>query len=187
MPTRQVRPEQFAELWVVLLLLGGVGIAVIVSAWKRRPDRSIAGAWPQALLHAAVGLSAALIFLRIPAWSYATALDDMVRVGSAAPMWSRHSVAISMFAGSSVSAILGSSFQWVAPSVVLLARRFLGGAVMAASAHWVPGGNDLLLLWVIPSLAAYGAVAYLLMTGAISAVLRIDRVLTTRRYGVGAH
>jgi hypothetical protein len=42
---------------------------------------------------------------------------------------------------------------------------------MGYAAAQVPGGNDSLLLWAIPSLALYGLVAYGLMLTAIFFVL----------------
>jgi hypothetical protein len=43
--------------------------------------------------------------------------------------------------------------------------------LMGAGAGYIPGGNDMLLLWSIPGLALYGAVAYLIMMATLAALL----------------
>jgi uncharacterized protein len=44
-----------------------------------------------------------------------------------------------------------------------------GGLIMGCGAALVPGGNDSLLLWAIPGLTIYGALAYLFMLVTIAA------------------
>ena len=183
--TRAVAPDQVSGLRAALLLVIAFGVGAVYFGWRRHRMRGVGAGRPRTLLHAAVGIAAALIFIRIPAWSYAAALDDVVRRGPSAPWWGQHAVAIAMFGGSAVSAVVGSSFRWVAPQPALVARRLLGGGLMAFGAHWVPGGNDILLLWAIPSLAIYGAVAYALMTGSIAVVIRIGAAASKRRLGPG--
>src|SRR5258708_36460367 len=72
--------------------------------------------------------------------------------------------------GAVLSAWLGSSFRWVTPRPRRVVQHVVGGVLMGIGARAVPGGNDLLLLWVIPSLAVYGVVAYLVTTATIATV-----------------
>ena len=49
-------------------------------------------------------------------------------------------------------------------------RCLAGGMLMGLAAKLIPGGSDMLLLWSIPGLALYGAVAYLIMLATLAAL-----------------
>ncbi len=51
---------------------------------------------------------------------------------------------------------------------------------MGIGASGVPGGNDTLLMWTIPGLALYGAVAYLVMIATIAISFKLMPVLEKR-------
>lgn len=122
-----------------------------------------------ALAAAGVGLCAGAVYAQHPGWSYGALIDAAAGAGHAMPgmAWS----AALLFAGATAGALLQHRWQFVRPDGWRALRCLAGGALMGAGAHAIPGGNDMLLLWVIPGLAFYGLVAYALMAGAVAGML----------------
>jgi toxin CptA len=150
------------------MLLAGLGVSTLVAivVLSNRRKREL---W----LALSAGLVAGLVFARQPAWSYGSALESLVRRNSALVSWSSVAAALGLFAGAVIGATLGGRFR-LQPFRVLRALRCLaGGAIMGFGAALVPGGNDNLLLWAIPGLAAYGFLAYGLMLGSILAAFAL--------------
>ena len=87
--------------------------------------------------------------------------------------------AASLLAGGALAAQLSGRFSWQRPDVVDLMRKVVGGALMSGSAALLPGGNDVLLLYGVPSLVPYAIVGYLVIIITISAIFWLRR--TARR------
>jgi toxin CptA len=161
-------------------VLAGWGLFVAVTAFALRYSRSLRAddavfswrrRWPWPLAAVACGGMAALVNLQMPNWSYSKLLEALARPDAGGLGWRFALPAIAIFAGAISSSLLAGQFQLARPSVVKAARCVGGGILMAYAAAQVPGGNDSLLLWAIPSLALYGLVAYLLMLATISCAL----------------
>lgn len=125
------------------------------------------------LAAAAVGACAGVVYASHPAWSYGALLESIggaghgMSTGMPAGMGTAVASAALLFAGCAAGALLQHRWQFVRPQPRRAARCLAGGFVMGTGAHLIPGGNDMLLLWAIPGLAAYGAVAYALMAASI--------------------
>ncbi len=111
-------------------------------------------------LASGAGLLAGLVYARHPGWSYGTVLDSLAQGHFARMDWTMNLAALLLFAGACSGAWLTGRFrlQWPSPGRSL--RCLAGGMIMGFGAARVPGGNDLLLLWAIPGLTIYGALAY---------------------------
>ena len=60
-----------------------------------------------------------------------------------------------------------------------MAREALGGGLMAAGAVMIPGGNDALLVYGLPSGSPHAIVAYVLIVVMLVGLLRGIRVART--------
>jgi hypothetical protein len=121
------------------------------------------------LAAAGVGLCAGAVFALHPGWSYGALIETFA--GARHAMVNASLSAALLFAGATAGALLQHRWQFVPPGALRATRCLAGGVLMGAGAHAIPGGNDMLLLWAIPGLAAYGAVAYALMAGTVAGLL----------------
>jgi toxin CptA len=139
--------------------LGMFALIIAVLLYHRR----FTGQW-LALL---AGLLAGLVYARSPGWSYGSTLEALAHGRLDLGQWRGELYALSLFAGAIGAAALGGQFrlQRLMPWRVL--RCLCGGAILGYGAALIPGGNDSLLLWAIPGLTLYGALAFGLMLGAI--------------------
>ena len=164
-----------------LLVLGAfVGLA-------RAGDRGAPGRWSLRTAMVVLGGSGALLFVLTPGWTYADAIRRAVQAGTErAPM---ANVAPALLAGTAtlsgaiIAGVIARSFRLQWPTGPLLGRSVAGGALMAAGAVLVPGGNDNLLLWSVPGASVSGLVAYVAMTALIIAALVAQRWMGRRRTG----
>jgi hypothetical protein len=131
-------------------------------------------------LAVAAGLLAGLIYARHPGWSYGTVLDSLAQGNFVRMSWISNLSALLLFAGAWSGAWFAGQFHLQWPSAARSLRCLAGGAIMGFGAARVPGGNDLLLLWAIPGLTLYGALAYGSMLLLIAAGL-----LLGKRWGPG--
>jgi hypothetical protein len=144
-------------------IIGALAFALLTLAllWRARP----AARW-LALL---AGLLAGLVYARHPGWSYGTVLDTLAHGRYSRMDWSANLSALLLFAGALAGAWLAGSFRLQRPGWQRGLRCAAGGLIMGCGAALVPGGNDSLLLWAIPGLTLYGALAYLVMLATIAA------------------
>ena len=86
-------------------------------------------------------------------------------------------MACALFAGAVASCIAAGQWRPDLPDVRGAARCLGGGFLLESAAHAIPGGNDGLLFWAMPGLAAYGFLAY----AVILSVLLLVWSAATRR------
>ncbi|MEO0370819.1 MAG: YeeE/YedE thiosulfate transporter family protein [Pseudomonadota bacterium] len=72
--------------------------------------------------------------------------------------------AAALFVGGLAAAIRSGQFQLSAPQLGEFARCLVGGTLMGAAAAVIPGGNGIMLVHGLPSLAANAWTAYAVMT-----------------------
>jgi toxin CptA len=144
----------------------GFALLTLVLLWRARP----AARW-LALL---AGALAGLVYARHPGWSYGTVLDALAHGRFSRMDWSANLSALLLFAGALAGAWLAGSFRLQRPEWRRGLRCAAGGLIMGCGAALVPGGNDSLLLWAIPGLTLYGALAYLIMLGTIAAGFALE-------------
>jgi hypothetical protein len=153
-------------LWVVGLMLFGT-LAIAMLGRSRFKGRWLA-AW--------AGVLAGLVYARHPAWSYGSVVEALAHGRRSWIDWRANLSALLLFTGALTGAWLAGRFQWQRPTLARALRCLAGGSVMGFGAALVPGGNDSLLLWAIPGLTVYGALAYGSMLAAIGAGLALRAV-----------
>jgi uncharacterized protein len=141
------------HLWLAGLVLFALIIAVLIY------HRRIKGQW-LALL---AGLLAGLVYARQPGWSYGATLEALARGRVGLAQWRSDLSALSLFVGAIGAAVLAGQFQLRRLMLWKALRCLAGGVTMGYGAALIPGGNDSLLLWAIPGLTLYGALAFGLM------------------------
>lgn len=169
-----------------LFLLFAVSAAAATRKYVRtrlrhaKPSVRRLGAAPALLI---LGAGGALLHAVAGEWTYMAVLSDraarlvsgdaseaggMVLAGTAA-----------LIAGGIYAARRSGRFRWKRPMPYKFITRISGGAMMSLAAANVPGGNDVLLLYGIPSVAPHAIAAY----GAMMVVLLvIFRIKESRRY-----
>jgi len=124
----------------------------------------------------AVGICAALMFGTRPEWAYAAVLNSLIS-GQGLSVGATVEIAVVMLiAGAIVSSWLKDRFKPTLGSWKQAAGNLTGGFLMGIGASAVPGGNDILLMWTIPGLALYGAIAYLVMIVTIALVFKLKPI-----------
>jgi len=126
-------------------------------------------------LAVAAGLLAGLVYARHPGWSYGTVLESIAHGRYGAMSWAANLAALLLFAGAAAGALYTRRFTLQWPTLGRSFRCLAGGAIMGWGAARIPGGNDLLLLWAIPGLTLYGALAYGSMLLVIASGLLLGR------------
>jgi len=156
-PAMLVRPLWWAGLVTYALI-------VTLSLWRTRARRT--ALWPLC-----AGLFAALVYACRPGWSYGQLIDSVAHADWRDMTWLANGAALALFAGAIAGSIYTGRWHWQWPGPARVLRCLSGGILMGVGAGYVPGGNDMLLLWSIPGLALYGAVAYLIMIATLAALL----------------
>lgn len=183
----QLTPAQHISLVTVLLLWAA---RELVMQWRRRnPSLSI---WqrlaaPRYRLSFGVlllGVCSGLLFLLEGAWTHTNYLREETKswlFDGIAPGWLRGVLVMTLFLGMLVSSIHRSSFRWRLPVTDNWLKRSVGGVLMGAGGALVPGGNDTLILVLIPTLSIQAVASYVaLLAGIASAVLGMRLVRGAR-------
>jgi len=119
---------------------------------------------------ALAGVVAGLVYARHPGWSYGQVIDALAGGDLSRMSWLANLAALALFAGAIGASCYAGSWQWQRPGALRALRCLGGGALMGLGAKLIPGGSDMLLLWSIPGLALYGAVAYAIMLALLAAL-----------------
>mgnify|MGYP002652107090 CR=1 FL=1 len=183
-----VGPNRFGSPSPAGLLLVAASAALVSgAAWAlaRGGDRAAPGRWPLRAAMVVLGGAGALLFALTPGWTYADAVRGAVAAGLGGAPVAVAAPALLTGAATLVGAVVAGTvagrFRVERPRAVSVLRSLVGGALMAAGASFVPGGNDSLLLWAVPGGSVSGLLAYLLMTGTILAWLAGLRLLSRPR------
>lgn len=168
--------------WAVLVAaaLGIWGAFELAHLWRTRPAGgrlvNLVGSPRYRLSTAAavIGLSNGVLYLLQGSWSYTSALEHGVRTlfSQPDPSLPTHLLLFAaVLAGMMISTWQRGSLRidW-RPSLAWL-RHLAGGGLMGLGALLVPGGNDTLVLYGIPSLSPHAAPAYLAMLAGIFVTL----------------
>jgi uncharacterized protein len=137
-----------------------------------------AARWRTSLAMMIIGILGGLLFATSGPWSYTSLLRQLGQVAFAREATFATSTLVgpaALMAGAAVAGLVGGRFVLRPIAARQLARSLAGGAGMGLAATLVPGGNDVLLLSALPSLALHGAVAYAAMLTTQVAVLAAAR------------
>lgn len=148
------------------VLLGFAALSLL-SLWLIIAKRNMA---MLALL--TIGITAALIYGTRPEWSYAAVLNSLLAGQGLSVGMTVELAVVALFAGAIFSSWLKNKFHPQLGTWKLATANLAGGFLMGIGAATVPGGNDVLLMWTVPGLTLYGAVAYIVMIATIAIMLK---------------
>ncbi len=81
--------------------------------------------------------------------------------------------------GATTMAVFRGHFKLIRPHAGTMVREAIGGGLMAVGAVLIPGGNDALLVYGLPSGSPHAVVAYVLIAVMVVGLLRGVRVART--------
>ena len=120
-----------------------------------------------------VGICAAMIFGTRPEWAYSAVINSLISGQGLSVGMTVEIAVVALFLGSIFSSWLKDRFKPSFGNWKLAGGNLAGGFLMGIGASAVPGGNDILLMWTIPGLALYGAIAYLVMIATIALAFKL--------------
>jgi uncharacterized protein len=171
---------------VIFLCLAGlvaafVLVEIVIS--QRRAGFSVrkllkAKRWRSSLALMFVGICGSAAFVTGEGWSYPVLSRQMWGVvfgngNSIAPATLVGSIAL--FSGAFLSRYLSGGTPYSVPTFAHTARSFAGGSIMGFTASLIPGGNDSLILYGIPSLALHAVVAFAAMFATLIVLAKVSR------------
>ncbi len=164
-----------------LILWGGAFSLLVLAFWLFLRLGKSNKAWAMA----AIGVIGGLLYTIHPAWNYSVAIHDFAQALVSAPQhmadgllpWLVGAACL----GGVTSTIAAGTFKPKAPSLRGSAGSMLGGFLMAFGLVMVPGGNDGLILFLLPSLSGSGALAYVAMNVGILGTLLLGRVMRLQK------
>ncbi|MFM1976247.1 MAG: hypothetical protein RL145_1093 [Pseudomonadota bacterium] len=128
---------------------------------------------------AAIGVVGGLLYTIHPAWNYSVAIHNFAQAILAAPQHMADSLLPWLVGaaclGGVTSTLAAGTFKLKAPSLRGALGALLGGCLMAFGLVMIPGGNDGLILFLLPSLIGSGALAYVAMNLGIVGTLLLGR------------
>lgn len=134
-------------------------------------------AWSPTLSMSLIGITGGLLYALIGNWGYLTVLSH-----GAAKLTITYvpDVTLQVFTatgalifGAVVAAWKTHRLKLRKPGFLPLLHRLVGGSLMSFSAMVIPGGNDVLLLYGIPSLAPHAFIAYSIMLLVLALLFKI--------------
>lgn len=157
----------------------------LVMLWRgRAPDqtfwqRLVAPRYQLSFSAMLLGVFSGLLFLLEGPWTYTNYLREQtsaLQIHSAAPGTWRAALLLALLLGMLVSSLQRGSFQWRKPLRHNGCRRVLGGLLMGAGGAMVPGGNDTLLLVLIPTLSLQAVLSYVALLAGVAGVMALMRL-----------
>jgi uncharacterized protein len=142
--------------------------------------------WRTSMAMVVIGLTQGIAFAANQTWSYASLFRQVSGYifGITAEISPVAIVGtIGLFAGANAAQYFDGRFHFARPTMSNCVRSFAGGLVMGFSATFIPGGNDVMLLYAGPSLAIHAIVAYVAMFATLIGLAWLSR---WRRMRVGA-
>ena len=145
-----------------------------IRALRRDQGNAINSRLGQTLL---AGVFAGTLMIHAPGWGYGILLNAIGHLGRVPFDIALVAPAVALFIGAVISCIAAGTWAPAAPTLIGALRCLCGGFVMESAAHCLPGGNDVLLMWVMPGLSGYGLLAYSML---LSTMLLIWRLIGVR-------
>jgi len=155
-------------LLLLLVLLAWAGYE-LPRIWRNRPkrlrlkDMILAPQYRLSTAAFLIGIASAVIFLLLGSPGYTITLQNLVQGlvgGGAFPAAARGALLLAVLAGMLVSTLQRGSFRLDWRPQVSWLRNIFGGALMGLGTAMLPGGNDALILYGIPSFSPHALPAY---------------------------
>lgn len=164
-------------VWLGGMVLATVVVATsVVQMLRRRSELSLSwrGRFSPELTLPLVGVTGGALFAIYPDWSYVTLIDRIAHQDLVHLTVADAGGAIAIFLGAGISAALRQQFELRWPKLRPFVASTAGGLLMGLGAALIPGGNDALMLWTVPGLALYGAMAVLSMVATLWLLSRVS-------------
>jgi uncharacterized membrane protein YedE/YeeE len=183
-PTPTVVASALNWLLIIAALFLLWGIYELVRLWRTRPAgttlRTLVCARQYRLSTAALlmGVASAALVLMYGPLGYTSTFEQVIEAGFGARPWPtavRWLLLIAVLLGMLVSTLERGSFRVDFRPRRMWIRNLLGGLFMGLGVALIPGGNDALVLYAIPSLSPHALPAYLAMAAGIAAALLLMR------------
>lgn len=180
--------EQASALpgWLAMPAVVWIGAEGVRLARRLRRDGlgpGEAAAWPLSLAVLVIAGAYTALLLASAPWSFTSTALCTARAGATTPceatglLWLLSGAA---FAGMLGSAVLRGSFRLRRPRLRATLRHLGAGATMGAGAALIPGGNDGLILFGLPSLSPHSLPAWLAIVAGVLLTLAAMRQAGTR-------
>ncbi len=153
-------------------LAWGLALAVLLTGlwWFAREKR-----FNKAALMCGIGLVGGLLYTLHMSWNYTTVVNDFAKQVIMAPArmsdgllpWLVGTACLGGF----VSTVQAGTFKLARPDLTTSAGALVGGFIMSFGIAMIPGGNDGLVLFLLPSFVPAGFVAYFAMNIGIALML----------------
>jgi uncharacterized membrane protein YedE/YeeE len=177
--------------WLLLITVAVLawGIYELVRLWRTRPAgssvKTLLCARQYRLSTAAVlmGVASATLVLLYGPLGYTSTFEQLIESGFGmiglpirpSPPPVRWIILIAVLAGMLLSTLERGSFRVDFRPRGMWIRNLCGGLLMGLGVALIPGGNDALVLYAIPSLSPHALPAYLAMAAGIAAALLLMR------------
>jgi uncharacterized membrane protein YedE/YeeE len=171
-----------------LLIIAGLvlawGIYELVRLWRTRPPgtslKTLVCARQYRLSTAAVlmGVASAILVLLYGPLGYTSTFEQLVEAGFGTRPWPtavRWLLLVAVLVGMLLSTLERRSFRIDFRPRAMWIRNFFGGLCMGLGVALIPGGNDALVLYAIPSLSPHALPAYIAMALGIAAAILLMR------------
>ena len=140
--------------------------------------------WRSAVAAAIIGAIGGLLFATDVPWIYPALIRRVAfyLTGARADFPLETIVgSASLFLGGLTAAGYHGRFVFNAPHPLPALQSLIGGIIMGFAWALIPGGNDAMVLYLVPSLALHGIIAYLAMLGTLIGIESLKRrgVLST--------
>lgn len=149
---------------------------------QQRPDQwLLAPRYRLSLAAMVLGLCSGLLFLMEGAWTYTNYLRELGVswvTETNAPRWHRLALVACLFGGMVVSSVQRGQFEWRGTQSLISWRNMLGGGLMGIGGALVPGGNDTVLLVLMPTLSLQALASFGVMLLGIYVVIKLMRVIS---------
>ena len=155
---------------------GAVWFAVVLSTTVVLTAVSLRHVRPRTMTaYAVLGMVAAVIVDQQGDWTW-LALAHAMRSSIPAGLMALACLG-AVLLGAVLTSLVGGRFRFIPPNPSRMLREALGGALMAAGAILIPGGNDTLLVAGVPAGDPRALGAYAVMFALMFSLLRASPVL----------
>jgi hypothetical protein len=122
--------------------------------------------------YAVLGVAAAVVTNWQGNWTWLSLIEEM-RIGMPIQYAALACIA-AVLLGAALTALAKGRFHFVRPDPRRMSREALGGGLMAAGSILIPGGNDALLVFGIPSGSPHAITGYAVMFTVMLLVLQVN-------------
>ena len=140
-----------------------------------------------ALIMSGIGLVGGLLYTLHPSWSYSSLVHEFAQETIMMPPFMRDSLlpclVVAAGVGGFVSVALAGRFKLKAPTLQTSIGAIIGGFLMAFGITMIPGGNDSIVLFLLPSLVPAGLLAYATMNMGIAVIVLAGRAIAKTSKG----